>query len=122
MTRARTKLYNEIFLQNDSLECFYSGYKIQVPSGTNILSWTAKYGIQTEHLFPKSKGAASMPALGDLHHLVPAKSTINMLRNNSPFLEIPDNSTSYWILNDKIFLKPNKIVIGPIFRIYKSRF
>jgi hypothetical protein len=62
--QARTKLYNEVFLQNDSLECFYSGYKIPVPSGTNILSWTAKYGIQTEHLFPRSLGSASMPALG----------------------------------------------------------
>ena len=38
--QARSKLYNEVFLQNDSLECFYSGYKIPVPIGTNILSWT----------------------------------------------------------------------------------
>jgi hypothetical protein len=62
--QARTRCYNEIFLKNDSLECFYSGYKIPIPSGTNILNWTAKYGIQTEHLFPRSFGSASMPALG----------------------------------------------------------
>ena len=62
--QARTKLYNEIFLQNDSLGCFYSGYKIQVPSGTNILAWIAKYGIQTEHLYPRSLGSSAMPALG----------------------------------------------------------
>ncbi len=99
---ARTKLYNEVFLQKDSLECFYSGYKIPVPSGTNILSWTARYGIQTEHLFPRSLGSAAMPALGDLHHLVPARATINALRKNSPFQDIPDDQTKYWIHQDKV--------------------
>ena len=99
---ARTKLYTDIFQQNDSLECFYSGYKIPVPLGTNILSWTAKYGIQTEHLFPRSLGSASMPALGDLHHLVPTRANINTLRRNAPFAEIPDVQTKYWIHKDKV--------------------
>jgi len=100
--QARTKLYNEIFLQNDSLECFYSGYKIPVPSGTNILAWTSKYGIQTEHLYPRSLGSAAMPALSDLHHLVPARATINTLRKNAPFQDIPDEQTKYWIHQDKV--------------------
>jgi Endonuclease I len=106
--QARTKLYNEIFLQNDSLECFYSGCKISVPSGTNILSWTAKYGIQTEHLYPRSLGAAAMPALGDLHHLVPSKSNINTMRKNAPFSDIPDDKTKYWLLDDKVFTRPDQ--------------
>lgn len=101
--QARTKLYTEVFLQNDSLECFYSGYTIPVPSGTNILSWTAKYGIQTEHLFPRSFGAASFPALADLHHLVPARAAINTLRKNSLFQDIPDEQTKFWIHKDKVF-------------------
>jgi hypothetical protein len=106
--QARTKLYNEIFLQNDSLECFYSGYKIPVPTGTNILSWTAKYGIQTEHLYPRSLGSAAMPALGDLHHLVPSKSNINTMRKNAPFSDIPDDKTKYWLLDDKVFMRPDQ--------------
>jgi len=106
--QARIKLYNEIFFQNDSLECFYSGYKIPVSSGTNILAWTAKNGIQTEHLYPRSLGAAAMPALGDLHHLVPCKSNINTLRRNAPFGDIPDDKTKYWILHDKVFTRPDK--------------
>ena len=109
--QARTKLYNEIFLQNDSLECFYSGYKIQVPKGTNLLSWTAKYGIQTEHLFPRSLGSAAMPALGDMHHLVPSKANINTMRKNVPFSEIPDDKTKYWLLYDKVFTRPDLNVI-----------
>lgn len=109
--QARTNLYNEIFLHNDSLECFYSGYKIPVPPGTNILAWTAKYGIQTEHLYPRSLGSAAMPALGDLHHLVPSKSTINTMRKNAPFSDIPDNKTKYWLLGDKVFTRPNQKLI-----------
>ena len=100
--QARTKLYTEIFLDQDSIECFYSGYKIPVPTGTNILSWTAKYGIQTEHLFPRSLGSSAMPALGDLHHLVPTRANINTLRRNAPFAEIPDDQTKYWIHKDKV--------------------
>jgi len=99
---ARTKLYNAVFLRKDSLECFYSGYKIPVPKGTSILSWTARYGIQTEHLFPRSLGSAAMPALGDLHHLVPARATINALRKNAPFQDIPDEQTKFWIQQDKV--------------------
>lgn len=100
--QARTKLYNDVFIQNDSIECFYSGYKIPVPFGTNILSWTAKYGIQTEHLFPRSLGSAAMPALSDMHHLVPVRATINTLRKNAPFQDIPDEQTKYWIHKDKV--------------------
>ncbi|MCC6816680.1 MAG: endonuclease [Saprospiraceae bacterium] len=109
--QARTKLYNEIFIQNDSLECFYSGYKIPVPSGTNILAWTAKYGIQTEHLYPRSLGSAAIPALGDLHHLVPSKSNINTMRKNAPFNDIPDDKTKYWLLDDKVFTRPDQKLI-----------
>ena len=109
--QARTKMYNEVFFQNDSLECFYSGYKIPVPSVTSILSWTAKYGIQTEHLFPRSLGSASMPALGDLHHLVPTRASINTLRRNAPFAEIPDVQTKYWIHKDKVITNIPKNII-----------
>jgi Endonuclease I len=99
---ARTKLYTEIFLEQDSIECFYSGYKIPITDKTKVLSLTAKLGIQTEHLFPRSFGAASMPALGDLHHLVPARATVNTLRKNAPFQDIPDDQTKYWINKDKV--------------------
>ncbi len=99
---ARTKLYTEIFLERDSIECFYSGYKVPITDKSKVLSLTAKLGIQTEHLFPRSMGAASLPALGDLHHLVPARATVNTLRKNAPFKDIPDDQTKYWIHKDKV--------------------
>ena len=99
---ARTKLYTEIFLEQDSIECFYSGYKIPITDKRKVLSLTAKLGIQTEHLFPRSFGAASHPALGDLHHLVPTKASMNTLRRDAPFADIPDDQTKYWIHKDKV--------------------
>jgi hypothetical protein len=47
-------------------------------------------------------GSASLSALGDLHHLVPARASINALRKNAPFQEIPDEKTKYWIQKDKV--------------------
>jgi hypothetical protein len=100
--QARTKLFTEVFLEKDSIECFYSGYKIPISDKCKVLSLTAKLGIQTEHLFPRSFGAASLPSLGDLHHLVPARASINTLRKNAPFQDIPDEHTKYWIHKDKV--------------------
>lgn len=109
--QARTKLYNDVFLFSDSLECFYSGYKISVDKNTNILSWTAKYSIQTEHLYPRSKGADKPPAIEDLHHLVPTKASINTLRKNAPYKDIDDTKTKYWLLRDKVFTVPDRCKI-----------
>ena len=100
--QARVKLYTEIFRSNDSLECYYSGYKIPIQSGRHPLAWTARNGIQTEHLYPRSMGSGSMPALGDLHHLVPVRATINSLRRNAPFMDIPDHQTQYWIRDNQL--------------------
>ena len=99
---ARIKLYTEIFLERDSIECFYSGFKVPITDKSKVFSLTAKLGIQTEHLFPRSFGSASLPALGDLHHLVPARASINTHRRNAPFQNIQDDQTKYWIYKDKV--------------------
>jgi len=104
-------LYSKVFLRNDTLECFYSGHKVAIPRGTPILSWTARMGFQTDHLYPRSYGAASGAPLTDLHHLVPALATINTLRKNSPFVDIPDLKTRYWLLKDKVYQRPDPAII-----------
>lgn len=106
--QSRYKLYHDVFKNQDSLECFCTGFKIRVDRQVNILSWTAKFGIQTEHLYPRSKGAEKLPALADLHHLVPVKATVNTLRKNAPYKEIDDRKTMYWLIGDKVFLVPDK--------------
>jgi len=109
--QARTMLYSKVFLRNDTLECFYSGHKVAIPRGTPILSWTARMGFQTDHLYPRSYGAASGAPLSDLHHLVPALATINTLRKNSPFVDILDHKTRYWLLKDKVYQRPDPAII-----------
>jgi hypothetical protein len=49
-------------------------------------------------------GSASLPALSDLHHLVPSKATINAIRKNAPFQDIADDQTKYWIQKDKVLI------------------
>lgn len=98
--QSRYKLYHNVFKYQDSLECFYTGYKIPVDKQVNILSWTAKYGIQTEHLYPRSKGSEKLPATADLHHLVPVKATVNTLRKNAPYKEtvVVKQSTGLYVI------------------------
>lgn len=48
-----------------------------------------------------------MPALGDLHHLVPSKATVNTMRKNAHFSDIPDDKTKYWLRDDKVFTRPD---------------
>jgi endonuclease I len=110
--QSRYKLYQDVFKYQDSLECFYTGFKIPVDKQANILSWTSKYGIQTEHLYPRSKGSEKLPGLSDMHHLVPVKATVNTLRKNAPYKEIDDRKTMYWLIGDKVFLVADKSKIN----------
>ena len=43
-----------------------------------------------------------MPALCDLHHLVPARASINTLHKNAPFQDIADEQTKYRVNKDKV--------------------
>jgi len=45
-------------------------------------------GLNTEHTWPKSKGAAGGPAKGDLHHLFPTDVDTNSKRSSFPFGEV----------------------------------
>ncbi|HMR86801.1 MAG TPA: endonuclease, partial [Saprospiraceae bacterium] len=62
--------------------------------------------IRIKHDSALSEGTAMR--VGKPHHLVPCKSNINTLRRNAPFGEILDDKTKYWILDDKVFIRPDK--------------
>ena len=34
------------------------------------------------------------------------------MRRNAPFGDIPDDKTKYWILQDKVFLRPDQKIIN----------
>lgn len=46
--------------------------------------------MNVEHTWPKSKGAKTVPAVSDLHHLFPTDSEVNSKRSSHPFCEVRD--------------------------------
>ncbi|MFB6231925.1 MAG: endonuclease [Salinibacter sp.] len=100
---ARDSMYATIYNEaNNTVEGTYSGFQIAVdPSQGDPSSIAADKGINTEHVWPRSKGAGQEPAFSDLHILVPTRSAVNTARNNYAFGEIPDPDTDTWYFEDR---------------------
>lgn len=65
----------------------------EVPQVTTRATAAAN-SINTEHLWPRSRGAELEPALSDLHHLFSSDETANSQRSNYPFGRV--NGTVLW--------------------------
>ena len=104
---AKDVMYAEIYNVNDSVSCVYSGHTIDLPKGidpsVHLYSNGSSDGINAEHTYPRSKGAAEEYGNGysDLHHLFPTRSAINTSRDNFPFGEIEDNKATSWFYANK---------------------
>ena len=61
-------------------------------------------GMNTEHAYPQSKGAADGNARSDMHHLFPARIPVNEARGDVPYLDIPDAQTQKWFRGAQVFL------------------
>ncbi|MCH2043553.1 MAG: endonuclease [Saprospiraceae bacterium] len=90
---------------NDTVTCVYTGLKLYVdptqdPS-TYVFDGGNVNGINTEHTFPRSKGANSGNPKGDLHHLFPTRAGTNSARGNSPFANIQDTAADEWFYLDQ---------------------
>ena len=97
---ARDTMFALIDSKNNVLECVYSGHTVLLdpnedPTQSAYQNGSAT-GINTEHTFPQSKGAANGNAKSDMHHLFPTRSPVNSARGNDPFREIPDSDTNSW--------------------------
>ena len=64
------------------IECIYTG-RTAAPDGTRYPGSL----INTEHSWPQSEGADTLPARGDLHHLFPSYDVANSRRSSYPFGE-----------------------------------
>lgn len=97
---AKDVLYADIYLENDSIRCVYSGYSLYLDPAQDPSKWLYKDGsndgINCEHLWPKSRGIKGSKAETDLHHLVPTRVAVNQARSNLPFGEVPDRETKQW--------------------------
>ena len=105
---ARDLMYGEIYNVNDSVSCVYTDHTLYLPSNVDPSSHlymnASANGINAEHTYPRSKGAAEEYGNGfsDLHHLFPSRTGVNAARSNFPFLDIDDNQTTEWYFNTLI--------------------
>lgn len=98
---ARDTLFGVIYNHDDSLTGVYSGYTIYLDPAQDPSSYAYAHDINTEHTWPRSKGATGM-AKSDMHHLYPTRVEVNADRSNDPFAEIPDADTDRWYRKDQM--------------------
>ena len=94
--RARDVLFAHEVATDGALTCLYTGWTVTLPPGADESSAAAARGINTEHVWPQSKGARAEPLRSDMHHLFPTREGVNSSRSSLPFGEVPDARTDAW--------------------------
>ncbi|MFV0531124.1 MAG: endonuclease [Flavobacteriales bacterium] len=97
---ARDIMYSKIWIQNTTqLTGIYTGFTITMDLNQDPSSYAATNDINTEHIYPQSKGADQEPMRSDMHHLAPSKSNVNSSRGNLPYGNVSDNQATRWYQN-----------------------
>lgn len=104
---ARDTLYASILAaDDDTLRCIYSGYALYLDPTQDPTQYVylngSSLGMNTEHAYPQSKGAADGNPRSDMHHLFPARIPVNEARADVPFAEIPDAQTQKWFRGTQV--------------------
>ena len=100
-SQARDTLFANIETRNDSMSCVYTGYTIYMDPTQDPTVWAYSHGINTEHTWPRAKGATGL-ARSDMYHLYPTREVVNSARDKDPFAEIPDHLTTQWFRLDYV--------------------
>lgn len=107
LTSANSKdtLFARVYAQNDSLPGIYTQHKVYLdpsldPTAAAFMD-NDPDGINTEHIYPKSKGAEFGNPTADMHHMAPSRIDVNAARGNLPFGDIPDGNTTTWYYLDQ---------------------
>jgi endonuclease I len=82
-TAARDSLY--AFVDRGDRPWIIDAYTGREAVGVTTRAAAAAASINTEHLWPRSRGAENDPALSDLHHLFSSDEAANAQRSNFPF-------------------------------------
>ncbi|MHC5599676.1 MAG: endonuclease [Nostoc sp.] len=100
--QARDEMFGIIDNKAGIVTDIYASYPIRLSGNGDPSQEADKLGLNTEHVWPQSKGAQKGNAKSDLHHLFPAREDINSERGNKPFGDIADTSTKKWYRNDTV--------------------
>lgn len=102
-SQARDTFFRNIDAVDNVLECVYTGYKITLDPLLDPTIDAFSKGINTEHTYPRSKGAfENTNAYSDMHHLFPTREQVNSDRGSLPFSEITDAQTDKWYLEEDV--------------------
>ena len=100
---ARDTFFRNIDAVDNVLECVYSGFKVTLDPNADPTTDAFAKGINTEHTFPRSKGASENTiAYSDMHHLFPTREAVNTARGSLPFGDIVDSQTDKWYFEDNV--------------------
>lgn len=100
-SEARDTFMKNIDAVDNVLECVYTGYKITLSPNEDPTTEAFDKGINTEHTYPRSKGAnENTNAFSDMHHLFPTRIQVNSDRGSLPLSEVADNQTDKWYFED----------------------
>ncbi len=98
----RDTLFARIDAENNRLSCIYTDYTIDLNVNIDPTQDAFAKGINTEHVYPKSKGSGDHSGEFDMHHLFPSREDVNNYRASKPFVEIPDAQTARWYYLDQL--------------------
>lgn len=105
-SEARAEMYSDIdLLPGDSIRCVYTGYTVPMDiNAERATTYLLNLGINTEHVYPRSKGALrNTVPYSDMHHLFPSEARANQIRASFPFAEVNDRDTDKWLINQDEF-------------------
>ncbi len=94
---ARDSLYQSILNDQGTVETIYGGFQASADPDGDATAQLLDQDVNTEHLWPRSKGAEQEPALSNMYILAPTWSDANSYRCNYPFAEIDDPDAERWI-------------------------
>ena len=97
----RDTMFTKVDLKEDSLTCVYTGFTIYLSRFQDPTQAAFSAGINTEHTWPRSKGAEEEPARSDMHHLFPTRVDVNGERGNLPFGEVSDGQALIWFFDNQ---------------------
>jgi endonuclease I len=104
---SRDTLYSKVLaIDDDSVRCIYSGHTLYLDPTQDPTQYVyqngGSNGMNAEHAYPQSKGAADGNARSDMHHLYPVRIPVNEARGDFPYAEIPDAQTQKWFMGNQV--------------------
>lgn len=99
-SKARDTMFSKVDAVDDMLTGIYTGMTLFLDPNLDptqaVFMNGMDNGINTEHSYPRSKGAENGNARADMHHLYPSRIKTNNARGSRKFAEINDANTQTW--------------------------